>query len=343
MSHFSVAIRVPAATALSDVPGEIERMLLPYKEQLEPKTKPFFKFVDDEDEYLKEYENETTECVRLPGGELVSKYEGRFYHHEGDPFSGKRKFVLPEGAELVSAPIKERYPTFEAFVANYHGVKKREETTGRYGHWENPNAKWDWYQIGGRWSDKLPVKTELETVIGDRSWSNESEPRKTNHADGCRLNNINWDHIAAESEVRLYKFWEEWQAFAAGKKFGFFSGPRDRAVDIGLVECKDANELAGDEWRTSKWERQTTPGVDRFDVLKKISLEDLQTTYVAAFNNLATYAALDGNGWRAPGKMGWFGVSSDEPEDKMAFLNAFNAWLRGGDQNDWLVIVDCHI
>lgn len=27
--------------------------------------------------------------------------------------------------------------------------------TGLHGYWENPNAKWDWYQIGGRWNGML--------------------------------------------------------------------------------------------------------------------------------------------------------------------------------------------
>ena len=30
-----------------------------------------------------------------------------------------------------------------------------DEETGKRGYWENPNAKWDWYQIGGRWNGLL--------------------------------------------------------------------------------------------------------------------------------------------------------------------------------------------
>lgn len=26
-----------------------------------------------------------------------------------------------------------------------------DEATGKRGYWENPNAKWDWYEVGGRW------------------------------------------------------------------------------------------------------------------------------------------------------------------------------------------------
>ena len=30
-----------------------------------------------------------------------------------------------------------------------------DEETGKHGYWENPNAKWDWYQLGGRWPGLL--------------------------------------------------------------------------------------------------------------------------------------------------------------------------------------------
>lgn len=30
-----------------------------------------------------------------------------------------------------------------------------DEETGRTGYWENPNARWDWFVVGGRWGGKL--------------------------------------------------------------------------------------------------------------------------------------------------------------------------------------------
>ncbi len=30
--------------------------------------------------------------------------------------------------------------------------------TGKKGYWHNPNARWDWYSIGGRWAGKLKLK-----------------------------------------------------------------------------------------------------------------------------------------------------------------------------------------
>lgn len=49
---------------------------------------------------------------------------------------------------------KEDYATLNEFMEYYYGCEKHEET-GVYGRWENPNAKWDWYEIGGRWEGSL--------------------------------------------------------------------------------------------------------------------------------------------------------------------------------------------
>ena len=47
------------------------------------------------------------------------------------------------------------YKDIDEYAEDYHGYKKID---GRYGYLRNPNAKWDWYQVGGRWSGLLKLK-----------------------------------------------------------------------------------------------------------------------------------------------------------------------------------------
>lgn len=57
-------------------------------------------------------------------------------------------------------PLKEFYPeSFEKFIEDWAGYKERDPEKDRYGYWENPNKTWDWYQIGGRYSGRLHIKT----------------------------------------------------------------------------------------------------------------------------------------------------------------------------------------
>lgn len=58
------------------------------------------------------------------------------------------------------------------------------------------------------------------------------------------------------------------------------------------------------------------------------------------------YAVLDGigdKGWMAPGRMGWFGMSSDDEASYSAYVAAANELIDRLPDDAWLVVVDCHI
>jgi len=59
---------------------------------------------------------------------------------------------------------KTDYSTFDDFVKGYHGYEVNEE--GKIGRWTNPNRKWDWWIIGGRWTGMLKLKEGANGSIG---------------------------------------------------------------------------------------------------------------------------------------------------------------------------------
>ena len=46
---------------------------------------------------------------------------------------------------------------FQLYALEWEGVEPNED--GNYGHWRNLNAKWHWYEIGGRWENSLCTKS----------------------------------------------------------------------------------------------------------------------------------------------------------------------------------------
>lgn len=206
------------------------------------------------------------------------------------------------------------------------------------------DQKWDWYSIGGRWTGRLLyAKPGTEYGHGRPGIFTGPATDKT-RPDWCRIVDLDWDRIVPEMHTRAETFWNEWQQFCDGKTWPSFEGPRDEAVDLGLITCADADQLTGKEWKTIKWSRQIRDGIDRYDVLKQIDRAEFLTEATAEFFPIKPYAyvGVDGS-WTAPGEMGWFGMSSDTPEARVRFRGHFMDWLRDGDQQDWLVAVDCHI
>jgi hypothetical protein len=392
MSHFSVFVRLPATTKPVDFDKEIGKMMLPYKEsgagdKDPPELKALLEFHDYEDEYLEKYKTGTADMVRMPDGEEVSLYDERFRNPD---LFGEPRYILPPGAVEFELPHTKQFATFEQYMEDYCGEKGRDKQKNRYGYWQNPNKKWDWWTIGGRWTGKLLIGYEpaedkdnykkcwMCHATGTRPDANYPEgehscrkPSPAGHpviGKGCnvclgtgwefdqfhlkplgnflRISHLDWEEIHTATLKRLDEFWDEWQQLCDGKDFPAFEGPRDTALSLGLLDCCDVSELKGNEWKVHYWDTPDTPEDrkrNRCDVLKPTTKEWLLQNCSDAFSPISTWARLDAEGWKEKGEMGWWASSDATPESTRAHASALKDWLKKGNQNDWLVVVDCHI
>lgn len=93
----------------------------------------------------------------------------------------------------VEISFKEKYKTFENFMSQYAGYMSRDIKFCKYGYWENPNAKWDSYVCGGRWSNLILLKSE-----------NEDKEERTFC---CQIKDINFTGSKKDYDWHL-RFWE---------------------------------------------------------------------------------------------------------------------------------------
>ena len=312
MSHYYVLARLPGAS--TNVEQELRNLLDPYREEDDRgRLRQYFEFQDEEDENLLKYTTGGTEMVRVEGGELVSTYDNRF---RKDVFAER---VIPDHLERVYVAHTEKYQTFEEFMKDYCGMT-RDESKGRYGFWTNPNAKWDWYVVGGRYQHRLRTAT--------------------GRVDVCRISELDYDALQKDVQWRCSKFWSEVAEYLACKEFEPFEGPREALIDMGLLTCGNAGKLTGREFWTNKWKRQVN-GEDMYDVVEVAPDPVVHGQLVADFmNQLRPYAYVDKSGWRE--RVGSYGSATDAAEPLPSYMKDFYDWIKSGDQNDWIVVVDCH-
>lgn len=79
--------------------------------------------------------------------------------------------------------------------------------TGLRGYWQNPNAKWDWWVLGGRWRGMLRA---TEGELGEPSWCNEKTKLPAGRFDSAQIKNIDftsnqevYDRAIAEWEYNI--------------------------------------------------------------------------------------------------------------------------------------------
>jgi len=239
-------------------------------------------------------------------------------------------------------PFKKKFKTVDEYAKEYCQYKRHPET-GHWGYWHNPNAKWDWYYIGGRCSGFFPLKPEAVRALGRYTGKN----AKNRHGDIVRVSDIDMTAVAKQTVEKAETFFREYQEMLEGKKFDAFRGPRSRAMSLGLVEVIREPVEATKDTVVFPWSTEVQPGDDRAswtDVCKKITREKFMAEYLDTFCPIATYAALNDEGWHAPGTMGWWACSNDTPETFIAYKKGFlkNVIEKAGPE-DLLVLVDCHI
>ena len=163
--------------------GEVEEVMAPYS--AEP-SEEYMEFADMTEELKADYAK-SVDCLKLPNGKIVecgsypyfSKYsivDGKVSQNKVGPLHHTRRTKQSRKIQyLPNYPRQKVYKTFEKYAEDYRGYEYNEEEKG-YGFNCNPNAMWDWYQIGGRWPVTFLVKADCtEYSFGERSWGNYSK------------------------------------------------------------------------------------------------------------------------------------------------------------------------
>lgn len=208
----------------------------------------------------------------------------------------------------------------------------------------NPESMWDYWRIGGRWGGYFKVKESGPGLIAAHaSWDSPKEAKSGLRADGAPKQLIDFDGMRDEAAVKASAEFDKWDAACAGTAVA-----RSWPEMVSLVEV---GELTIDQARR---EYQAQPriqaarvsGIDDWECPVE-TFKSGREEYISEARRAAVpgYAlvTLDEE-WIAPGRMGWFGMSSDQESERSGYRIAVNNYLADKVADDDLVIaLDCHI
>lgn len=347
MTHFVALVRVPKdeADGLEDVRGAVEGILEPFNEQ-PPDGSPYRQFEDHTDDWEREFNTGTVKRVCTSDGEIVLPWDERF-RVGGTLGLGTDTHKIPDDCEEIDVPYSEVYKDFDTFVGDYHGGH---EENGRWGYRNNPDAKWDWWQIGGRWTGFIHVKNGAPIVQGrlgvpakmavERGEVKEEDVRGKG-TDVCRIKDVDlayYERRAIERANAFFDSIERLKDIKRGKITPADNDPWigfdvvDKLADMGLMKPytgpRDKKETA------EEFLARVVP----------VTREELLRDYRWAFEfSASAFVDTDGE-WHEVGTAGWFGTNSATPEDRADWsANFVNRLINTGDPEDWLAVVDCHI
>jgi len=208
----------------------------------------------------------------------------------------------------------------------------------------NPQSKWDYWRIGGRWGGYFPYRAEFADRVlkPERGWGS-PESISPRHCDGGPKAALDLaamrDRKAAEARVR----YGEWAKLAAKHPGALpWSVFADNISDGTGYTIKDARKAYHEQpliqaIRDTDFRHYDDP-VAEFAKPEALYAEHARAGAVPGYATVT----LDGR-WMAPGTMGWFAVSDDEEGDRIGYWEAANAYIESLDDAAWLIVTDCHI
>lgn len=232
---------------------------------------------------------------------------------------------------------KYDYTSFEEYMKDYHGYSKE---NGQWGRRTNPNAKWDWWSVGGRWTGFFKLKEGATGEVGELGLF--SRPPKVGFADIVSKGDVDWDYMRNVAGEAAEKKWD-----LANESFKDIL-PFESWETIRL---KNENNLD-----VARYQYNNQPAVIAFNEMVKCNTDLFgwygeaeeflvpKDVYVERIKNAAitTYAIVKDDVWYQKGKMGWWGMSSNEMSQD-EWNEKFWELIQSVPDDTKLTLVDCHI
>lgn len=341
MSHFSVLVVTPKEPTQET----LTEILQPWHEYECTGVKDqYVTFVDHHDEVMAEWGSKTETQYAFGDGPAVSWSDDRFYRNPTPDEEKKNGRMLGSGAgggiswtskdwgdgrgyrakvrvdptsigyREVEVPIKDIYASLVTYVEEYHGYVFN---NGRIGRYTNPNKKWDWWVIGGRYSNRLLLKDGSKTDQGVFDQIDFVTMRSDKLTETLRC---------YDRRIRLLdgRPVPDWSAIREGKSIDEARETwRSHPVVVAFNGSTDSDDqwMANDDWQELRLTRE--------QVSERVI-------------PLTCFAFVKDGQWSERGEMGWFACVSNE-KDQDDWDGAVASMIAGLAPTDWITVVDCHI
>ena len=223
-----------------------------------------------------------------------------------------------EHAKLISEDnaVKE---DFGQWVRDYHDFEMHD---GKWGRWTNPNKKWDWWVVGGRWSNSLYLRCGAKV-------------------DQARKVDVDIDAAISAGAAKMASEWDAMDKATGGDRWTSW-------VDIlgggdpSKVPYKEIEEARPKYWNQPALAKlKAVEQFSRFRDLDDLLLPRAEYILIKGKRCASMFALLHNGQWHQRGQMGWWASVSDDKGNSWddEYFRLFDAI----PNDHFVTVVDCHI
>jgi hypothetical protein len=269
------------------------------------------------------------ENIRMPRyveytrGELIKKGREKIENYKNGPYAdflkdpekyeakcknpSHMKYIRDEFPEKLKWTDKEIYQE-ETKWYEPEDIGEEGEVYSTY----NPKSKWDWYQVGGRWSGFFTLKSGKKGELGEKSWCNRGEEIEEDKADQAKKGDIDWEKMLSENFEKYSQKYDEFEKLLEEDPE---KAKKDAYWEYGI---ENTGENFEEDWKPESREQYLLGSVP------------------------STFAVLKDGEWYERGKMGWWAMVADEKEQGK-WNEEFKKLIEELPDDTLLTVVDAHI
>ena len=204
----------------------------------------------------------------------------------------------------------------------------------------NPAAKWDWYEIGGRYSGSLLLKSGTLGFKGDRCWTNRNDFIPDHLVDQTQWGNIDIQAMRDEVEREIRETYSQKRTLLVAA--GFSEDAKWRSWNEISHEFADREACRKAYW--SQAEIKAVQSLSQFVLYDydDLLLDEESSVRLGRDNVPSCFAIVKNGNWHERGHMHMFGIVSDEVSmDK--WIDEKAKLLADLDPETLITVVDCHV
>jgi hypothetical protein len=203
----------------------------------------------------------------------------------------------------------------------------------------NPNAHWDWYTIGGRWTGFFRLKPGAKGEIGYPGVFTKAVKDKM-MADSAKKGDIDFEAMRAKAGEEAGRDYDEFHKGVAGREWPDWEGMIAEAEKDG----KEPDDDTIKQLRASYWSHPVVKDISAWAFSGTSSYRKTREEFVKAAedNAFTTFAVVKDGKWYERGDMGWWGIVRNEKEGDQ-WDQEFNKLIDSVPDDTLLTLVDCHI
>ena len=329
MSHFSVVVCLDGEVTKATVDARLEQVMAPWDENKE--IEPY-----------RSYENGSPAehwlygALRRHAEEYAAGTGIKPYKPDEPGWSSASSKETPEQQRAAQKADADLFASLPVPVTWADIVKLYNERYGDDGETlllsedgtraytmstYNPESKWDYWRVGGRWGGYFTYRADCaaQVIKTERGWDSPDVVMPT-HCDGGPKSALDIKAMREEKAAGARKLYAEYQEVIAGTPAALpWSAFRDNVSEGNGYTIEQARDEYHSQPRVEAISRSETFKW-RDDVIGEFSVSEALYVRARACRALPGYATITTDGpWMAPGKMGWFGMGSDDDSSRIGY------------------------